>query len=88
LANSGFIPYDTPAAIPAAIPIAVLLSLFIAGAKILLLLPKCPTSTPLTTSGARRLTGPMSVGHYGETIIYTLLLAIRCYLIIFAPKRV
>ena len=30
----------------------------------------------------------MSVGHFGETIIYTLLLAIRCYLIIFVPKRV
>ena len=58
LANSGFIPYDTPAAIPAAIPIAVLLSLFIAGAKILLLLPKCPTSTPLTT-----LVGRIGVGH-------------------------
>lgn len=41
LANSGFIPYDTPAAIPAAIPITMLLSLFISGAKIQRFLPKC-----------------------------------------------
>ena len=49
LANSGFIPYETPAAIPAAIPIAMLLCFFIAGAKIRWFLPKCPTTTPLTT---------------------------------------
>ena len=58
LANSGFIPYETPAAIPAAIPIAMLLSLFIAGAKIRWFLPKCPTSTPLTTLVER-----IGVGH-------------------------
>ena len=58
LANSGFIPYDTPAAIPATIPIAMLLCFFIAGAKIQRFLPKCPTTTPLTT-----LVGRIDVGH-------------------------